>query len=481
MKLTEITKNKVFNYVFSRYAIYGIQFLNTLMLAKLLSPVNFGIWGFTQLIINYFNHIDFGVPSSFNTLAAIHKKNKKYVYFNFNASLTLTSLLSVLVIVFFTIMYLIEYDFGSKYNFNAYLIPVLLIIVLSYFNKLFMNLFRIYNKLKAITFYQSIVQLVVLATFILFSNDLIYYLLLGMIFANVLALLVFIYDSPVVLKLNFSKRLLSQIQKSGIYLFIYNASFYFIVLSTRSVISYFYEVEEFGWFNFAFSLAAVIELILSAFMFLIFPKMINRLAQQSNEEAYTTINYLQSNYTLIISSMSYMAIALFPLFLYWLPEYTNSITAFNLILLTKLVYSNCYGSPVLLMAKKQERKLALVAFIVLLINILCSILFASVFNFSFDQAVLGTFVAYLVYVMWMNRMSLNLLGQNNSLLTVFNYSFPFKMLAPILIGVSFSIFELPLYLYVVLLLVFIALNFKSFFELKELIVKLVTKPDLVDI
>ena len=218
--LSKLLKNKVVGYTFSRYAIYALQFVNTFMLAKLLSPFDFGIWSFTQLIIMYFAHIDFGIPSSFNALVSIHKQSTKFVTFNFNAALTLTALVCGLVIVFFASSQLMGFSIGTKYKFDTYLIYVVIIIVLSYFNRVFMNLYRVYNRLKEITFFQAVVPIAMLGAYILFKEDLIYYLLMGMIFANVAALLLFLYNSPLSVKFNFSKKLLTQ-KKNQVYIFLF--------------------------------------------------------------------------------------------------------------------------------------------------------------------------------------------------------------------------------------------------------------------
>jgi O-antigen/teichoic acid export membrane protein len=451
------------------------------MLAKLLSPFEFGMWSYAQLIIMYFAHLDFGIPSSFNALAAIHKQNKKFVTFNFNASLTLTALLCGVVILFFIASHLIGFSTSDKYHFDSYLFYVLVIIILSYFNKILMNLFRVYNRLKEITFFQGIVPIFMLGTYILFKEDLIDHLLLGIIFANVIALLLFLYNSPLTIQFNFSKKLLTQIQKSGIYFFIYNASFYFILLTTRNIIGYFYTVEEFGLFNFAFSLANIVELLLSAFVFLIFPKMINRLANSDNQTAIQTIGIIQGYYTSLVSLMSYSAIAIFPFFITLFPAYTNTIVAFNIILLTKLIYTNCFGAPVLLMARKKERSIAAVAFVALVINILASLIIVYFFDVSYHYAMLGTGIAYVIYVPVINRMSLLELHNYKGFFDLLRYSFPLEQLIPLLIGFILllsgaSIITLPIVLFV-----FMIFNFKSLFQLKNLVFSIVKNSSITDL
>ena len=479
--IKRVLNNKVFNYVFSRYAIYALQFINTLMLAKLLSPYNFGIWSFTQLIIMYFSHIDFGIPNSFNALSSIYKKNTKFVTFNFNAALLLIMLICVLVIGFFVVTSLLDLKIGVKYKFDNYSIYVLIIILLSYFNKLLMFLFRVYSRFKEITFFQVSVPITIFGTYIFFQEDLVHHLLVGMIFANIASLLLFLYNSPLKIKLNFSKKLLTQIQKSGLYFFIYNASFYFILLTTRGVVGYFYTVEEFGLFNFAFSLANIIELILSAFVFLIFPKMINSLAHSDDETAFNSINIMQSNYTILVSLMSYIAIILFPIFIIFFPDYQNSVMAFNAVLLTKLIYTNCFGAPVLLMARKKERKIAGVAFFALVINMLATLSIVYFFNMSYYYVILVTGIAYILYVLIINRMLFKELNSYNGFLNLLRYTFPIKQSLPLFGAFLFSLFDVHAVFYILLLAIFIVLNFSSVLKLRKGIYQVLHNPTIVDI
>lgn len=451
------------------------------MLAKLLTPFEFGVWGFTQMIIMYFSNLDFGIPSSFNALASIHKNRSRFVSFNFNAAFSLTILVSLLVIILFLLKYQLHISIGNGYNFDKYIYSVVSIIILGYFNKLFMNLFRVYNKLKEITFYQAIVPIVICITYIYFKENLIQNILIGMIIANGFSLIFFLVNTPVALKINFSGRLLAQLQKSGIYFFIYNTSFYFLMLTSRTIISQFYSVEEFGFFNFALSLSNIIELSVSALSFLIFPKMINRLSSSINENAFQTINFMQTNYTMVVSVLTYFSIAFFPLFIHFFPKYEFSTKAFNLILFSNLIYANCFGSPVLLMARKKERKLAFAAFSMLLLNITLTIVLIKLFEFEFSNVVLGLAITYFTYVLLVNRLSLSEIGHFPSFKNLFFYSFPLKLIVPLFAGILLTLANAPFIVYPCLFLLFILLNLKYLIKAKRNIQQVLVKPELIDI
>ena len=183
--LKSVKDNSIIKYISSRYIIYIIQFINTLLIAKKLDPHNFGVWGFLLLIIIYFSYFNFGIPSSLNILASINKNKTKYVSLNFNTSLILIGVLSCIVIFAFSVNSLLNFNFGEKYNFNENSLFILFIIIIGYFNSIFLNIFRIYNKLTEITFNQSITPISVLIIVLFYNgSSLISYLLIGMIISN---------------------------------------------------------------------------------------------------------------------------------------------------------------------------------------------------------------------------------------------------------------------------------------------------------
>jgi O-antigen/teichoic acid export membrane protein len=474
-------RNKIVNYIFSRYAVYFLQLINTLVLVKRLSPFEFGIWGFIQMILLYFLHLDFGIPSSFNALASIHKSKSKYVSLNFNAAFTLTIFICLLTIFLFYLKDRYAIPIGRKYNFYAFQLYVIIIIVLANLNKLMMNLFRVYNNFRAITFYQACIPISIFITYTLFKDNLIIYLLKGLIVANIIPLLIFLFSSPIKIKLNFSKRLLIQIQNSGIYFFIYNASFYFILLSTRSIISQFYTVEEFGQFNFAISISNIIELSVSSFGFLVFPKILNRLASYNDQMAFEKIEFIQSNYLLVVTLISYLAIAFFPIVTFLFPSYVDSISAFNFISLTNIIYSYCFGSPMLLMARKKERKLALIAFMALVMNFVLTVCIVHFLKIHYSGVLVGMALVYLVYVVLVNWMCRRELKNFNTLKELIVKTFPLEHSIPLLLGFLLFILNAPIAIFPIVLIVYIIFNFKSLIELKNTLTTIIKNSSAVDV
>ncbi len=264
--LKNALENKVLLYVFSRYATYFIQFINSMFIAVYLGPYYLGIWGFITLIIQYLNQINLGISHSVNAIISINKNKEWYVQKVIGNSITMLFGLSILIILFFILNTIFNFNIGAKYNFSDYAFMVTIIGIFAYFNSLFSNIFRVYGRIFEIAVNQSAFPILMLITVFMFKQE---NLLRALVWANLIAfllsLVLYIVMTPVKIKPLIIYRLIKTIQIKGWHLFIYNTSFYLIVISTKSFVSGYYSVEEFGYFTFSFALANVMLLLMQSF------------------------------------------------------------------------------------------------------------------------------------------------------------------------------------------------------------------------
>jgi O-antigen/teichoic acid export membrane protein len=366
-------KNKVILFIFSRYGTYVIHFINSLFIAIYLGPYYLGIWGFITLMISYLNHINFGIVHSVTAIISVHKSKELYVEKIIGTSITMLIALSLLVVVFFISNEVFDFNFGTKYNFSLYAPAVVLIGVLAHFNNLLSGIFRVYGRLFEIAFQQTIFPILISFSIIFFkSSELVWALVAANFFAFLFAFILYAIKSPVTLKPIYIRSLFKTIQIKGWHLFIYNTSFFFIIISTRSFVSGFYSVEEFGYFTFAFTLANVMLLLLQAFSYLITPKILNRFASANNSQNLKLLVKLRDVYVTSSHLLIHIAVLVFPLFIALFPKYSNALEVFKLIALSIVLYTNSFGYSGLLIAKGYEKKLAVIAFSALTINIICA-------------------------------------------------------------------------------------------------------------
>ncbi|HEX2394115.1 MAG TPA: oligosaccharide flippase family protein, partial [Bacteroidales bacterium] len=342
--LNQAVKNKVLQYLLSRYVTYIIQFFNSILIAIYLGPYYLGVWGFISLIIQYLDQINLGIPHAANSMIAINKNRQWYIEKTIGTSITMLTLLSAVVVIFFTADVFLNFGIGDKFNFSQYTLLVVLIGILAYFNSLFSHVFRVYGRITEIAISQSALPVIMLLAVIIFKEkNLLWALIVAYLLSFLLTIIIYTLRSPVRIRPVFIMRLAKTIQVRGWHLFVYNASFYLIIISTKSFISGYYTVEEFGIFTFAFALANAILLLLQSFSFLIYPKLLNRMASALNGKVASLLNDLRDIYVTTSHLLIHLAILIFPLFLLLFPKYDQAGRAFNLAALTVVLYTNSFG------------------------------------------------------------------------------------------------------------------------------------------
>ena len=480
--LKKATRNKVLHYVFSRYATYFIQFINSLLIAVYLGPYYLGIWGFITLIIQYLNQINFGIAHSVNAIISVHKNKEWYVQKVIGTSITMLIGLSIIVGLFLLVYTLFNFDLGNKYNFPIYAPVVALIGILAYFNTLLSNIFRVYGKITEIAINQSAFPVLMLITILLFKKeDLLWALVWANLLAFAISLCLYIFRSPVNLKPIFVRRLIETIQKKGWYLFVYNTSFYLIIISTRSFVSAYYSVKEFGYFTFAFALANVIMLLLQSFSFLIFPKLLNRLAFAATEQVISLLGKVRNAYITTSHLLVHFAILLFPLFLQFFPKYSQSADSFRLVALTIVLYTNSFGYSGLLIAKGGERRLGYISFLSLAINVGSAFILIKEITVSFSFVIIATMFTYLLFGLLLGHAGRKELNLNTSLFKVINDIFPLKLSLPYLVSLSLIILDTNNYFFLIPTFLFLLLNYKPLLSVRKLGKLLIENPNLINI
>jgi O-antigen/teichoic acid export membrane protein len=478
----KMASNKVMHYLFSRYATYFIQFVNSLFIAVFLGPYYLGIWGFINLVIQYLAQINLGITYSVNAIASVHKNKEWYVSKVIGTSITMLLVLSLFVIFFFFANQFFGINIGDKYHFSTYAPLVCIIAVLAYFNGLFVNIFRIYGKLLEVIVNQSIVAVSMLGIIFVFKGE---HLLWALVIVNSIAVflsfLFFLFRTPVKLIPSFNWRLAKTIQIKGWHLFVYNTSFYLIMLSTRSFVSGFYSVSQFGFFTFSFSLSNAILMFLQSISFLIFPKLLNRFANTSNERIIEILELVRNAYITLSHALVHFAILLFPLFLLLFPKYQSATDAFRIISLTVVLYTNSFGYQGLLIARGKEKKLGFIAFGALCLNVLIATILSVYLKVPYTLVILSTLFTYFVYVYTLGVYGRKELFLTTTFFSIIDDIFPMRLFIPFFTSLCFIIFSVPNISFVIPLVLFFWLNRKKLLEIKKVMQNVIGDPNVIDI
>ncbi len=480
--LIKIFSNKPILYVISRYATYIIQFINSLLIAIYLGPVYLGIWGFINLVIGYINQFNFGIPNSVNVIISVKKQEEVYIQKIIANGTSIIIGLSFFISLFFLISKITHWDIGNKYHINDYIVPLCIIAILTHLNSYFSMIFRVYGKIFAIAINQSLFPLMLLFVIPFFRGEsLLWVMLVINCISVIVSFILFFFQRPFPIRPCFDWKTVKYILHRGWHLFVYNASFYLILLTTRTFISGNYSIKEFGYFTFSYSLANAILLFLDSISFLVFPKMLNRFALSDNSHNQEILESMRTAYISLSHLMIHFVIMVFPLFIYFFPDYQQAPTSFRIIALTVVLYTNSFGYPEMLMAKGYEKHISLMAFGALILNIVLSAFFVHGSNVSFEFVIIATLITYLVYVFALTIYGRKLIGIKFSLSETTKDAFPLRKMIPFSISFLLSILFLPDIYFLIPFILYVCLNFRDLTKIEQITKKVIKNPNFINI
>lgn len=466
----------------SRYITYALQFITSLIIAFKLGPEPFGIWSFILLIINLFNVIDFGISNSVNVLLVQDKNDSEKANTHIMSSVVITAGISLVAFVLYIVVVSFpELNLVNKYQIADYLPYILLVVVVAYFNKLFAAIYRVKNRLFEIALYQSIVPVLLFVAILSFSKNTIWFLLLSYLVGYSISILVFLLRKQIPFSGKISFQDIGLVGSKGFWLFLYNGCFYLIMYTTSFFVSYNYDVGEYGKYNFAYTLAHAIVLLIDAFGFVVFPKMIDRLRTVDSQTS-ETISFIRTNYMTLIYVLLFFALPCFYFLCRFVPQYADTSRALCVAGLTLLPYANAFGMNTFLIAQNKERILSRVSMLCLLLNVSLSVLFTMGIHVAFDLVIFATLISYIVYTFLCAWLTRNALGEKTSFLSVWETAFPLRYFIPFLLGVLVTLFQADnLFLLFVPFCVFCLLNWKSLTAVGKTLVKITNNPAVVDL
>lgn len=475
-------KNPAILYVISRYGTYIIQFINSLFIAVYLGPYYLGIWGFITLIIGYIDQFNLGISHSVNAIISVRKSDLEYVKKIIGNGISMVFCLSIVIIMFVLLNKIGLVQIGTKYNFQIFILPVSFIAILTHLNALFSNIFRVFGKIHAIAINQSLYPIIVLFLILLFRGE---KLLWAMLFANCIAFffsfILYLVQSPISIKPLFEWKFIKLIQIKGWHLFVYNTSFYLILLTTRSFISENYSISEFGYFTFSYSLANAVLLLLNSISFLIYPKLLNRFASSNNMHINMILTKVRTAYISLSHLLIHFVIMIFPLFMYFFPAYTESSSVFKITALTVVLYTNSFGYQGLLIARGKEKLLGYIAFGALILNILLSAFAVHIVNVTFDLVIISTLITYFIYVAFIGKFGKQIISKNMNLLSAIKEIFPWRMIIPFIISLIFIFVASNEWIFIIPFTLYIFLNLKDLMTIKSIILKIINEPNFINI
>lgn len=452
------------------------------LMAGKLGPYYMGIYGMVTLVLGYLAQFHFGISNSLNVYLVHNKKDQDVSDDYIANALLIISCISCLVILFYVVYLIAGWTDNEKYHIDNYLIWIIIIAVSEYYNSIFTCILRVKNKLNAISLYKIIYPVLGLICVLSFSGlALIYAIVITRTLSQFILLFIALKEKliPNLRNVTFSRQFVGNLFSKGILLFIYNTCFLFVVISTRTIISNYYTVEEYGRFTFSYTVANAFMMLFSSLSFAIFPKIIDKLSSNDNNEIKLFLDTIYHIYIPSVHLLIYSAMLFFPLVQIVFPQYSNISVMLNLIALTIIMQTQGYGYSTLLIAKNMEKELAAISFSAMLLNVVLVMMMVKAFILDCSYVILASLIAFL-YMTWvMCAKSLMLLSEYSWAYSI-KKVISLKLLVPYIMALILSILDSPLPC-ILPLLVFVALNNKDIVKIKEMALRIARNPDATDI
>lgn len=478
--MSTILCNKVFLYLASRYIVYAIQFIALLLIANRLGPYQYGRWGFFILICGYFMIVNFGLPHSLNVLLVQNKKNEIQTKDYIQSSYAAVGILSLVVVILALLYSIHPLAVFLKYDVGRLFYLICLFAVLFYFNSIFNTIYRIKNRLLEIAVNQSLIPFFILLAALFFSGEVLFrVLVVAYLVAQIAAFLMFVFRGAIPFDGHIRNSFVTTIFNKGFFLFLYNSCFYLILTTTSTIISYSYSVEEYGLYSFSYSLGHSVLLLLEAFTFIIFPKIIDKLYTGSIEEVKDVLSSVRINYVVSSHGLMYIAFAFFPLFIMLFPKYQLALPSLCLTALAVLLSTNSFGYNAYLIAKNDEKFMAFISIISLIVNIVIGV-FIVWLELPFYYVVICMMCSYLLFAFMCSLRATKKIGIDSSIIRIFDYVIPIRLMIPFACGLCIVVFQMYTFSFVPILL-FGFLNISSISKVLSTIRTVLIKPDIVDL
>lgn len=476
-------KNKIFIYIGSRYLTYALQFVLSLLIAQRLGPFYMGVYGMINLILGYFGQTNFGIQHALNVVL-VHNKNDveagdRYTY---NA-LMLYTYQNILIVIGSVIVSVFHGDVWGDYDLTRYFPLIIITAVVIYYKFVLVTVLRVRNQINALSLTGTIPVLLDLVVVWFFEGE---KLVLALTIVGLIGCLITMYVcvKKGVLPKKISRGVSFQCQKTlmskGLNLFLYNSCFYFIIMSIRSIVSSNFSVQEFGYFTFSFTLANAALMLLDSINAIIFPKTLDVLSVESNEQKINVLEKMRVAYISTSHCMIYLAMLFFPLIVWAMPKYKEALPTMNMIAMAVLVNTNSYGFTSLLIAQNKEKISARISLIALIINVALGIVLVKVFNVDLSKTIIATLISYLVFSFLAAYEGYKLLRGKGSLLFTLTHFFPYKMLIPYLVAFVIAFFNVEFLIFIPFVL-YVILNYSDFAFLIKIAMKFIKEPNVIDI
>ena len=371
--IVKLCKSTAFRYLFFRYLSYGLQFLNTIILLKYLGGYRYGLYSFSLLSINYLSYTNLGLNQSVNTILSVKKDKTALIIDVWSNAMTIVFTISCIIFLLNTIIQLFYPTFLGKYEYHNFGLFYVFIGLIANINLMYTALYRIFNNYSKINFNQFFPPFITFALVLVFRSHLqLLPLFLAISIAYVFSLLFYIIQPPLHMKLRIKKPIANIILRRGINLMLYNFSYQYISLAAITFVSVLFSPLCFGHFSLSVSISNAFVMLVASLLFMIYPKILNRLCSPNFSIIANYLNKLKDTYVAFSDIIVIAGIISVAVSMQFFQQFSDICSSIIFLLIGQLFNNNSVGLCTTLIAHKKESSLtALGALSILFVILIC--------------------------------------------------------------------------------------------------------------
>ncbi len=410
----------------NRYFVNVLQMVRGLIIAKYLGPYYFGVWGFLTIALQYLSYSNLNVENGVTVLLSVGNKKEERDVSDVSSTAIMSSVVVGLLLLFAGgILKIGNVELFPKFEFNSYIIFILLITFLSNIQRVLTNIQRVKKALNKIAIVETTTNLLLLGSAFIFKEErLIIAQLSCMLLTNVLAIIIYSFGHPFSIHWRIKLPSLKKLFDISFPLFIYNVSFYLITLSARTVLSAFYSVAQLGYYTLAYSISNAILLGFRSIAWAIYPEVLAKLQHGIDiSEVKANIDKINRIYSTAVNFALYALILLLPLLLEFVPQYKSAFPTIVILLLAQGFLTISFGFNSLAVSRNEQGKVAKISVLIVAIVTAAS-LGVSWLKMDYIYIAIAVLVGSLVYTILQTRLGLQILEIKENLFAEYQKLLP---------------------------------------------------------
>ena len=441
--LKEIIQSEMILFTMARYAIYFLLFIRGVLLANYLGVGGFGVYSMIILIGQYISLSSGGIQFAITVLLSKKKvNNSKIDRENLISTAVNLSILTSIFVIFPLVVTVWHYEFFQA-SVNEYLLFAALIGALGVVQQVWLNVFRVCHQMRHIAISELAVAVFLIAVIFFAKNDnLVEYMLTAVVFASMGSVLFFFnrrqFEYSFILSIKKSVDLL----KTGLPLLFLNVGLMIITMFPQFIVGYSYGDEAMGIYSFGVMVSVAVFLSFNTIIWYLFPGLITNLTDMNSKDKYIFIKEWSIILVSLLILLSFILMALSSIVFIVMPEYYNSYSVFNIIIISNIFLLSGFLFNSLIISNGKQATLSLFVIIIALFVIFSSYLLAATgldyIYLSFVTLIFSV-IYFLVNVIFGWHIELS--GYNLYKMRIF----PVKYLVPIFLILVLSFLSFPIY------------------------------------